>query len=485
MFCFSLSFEHFTRIPYVARMQANLTPMIPKALQEVCRTLEQKGASTWLVGGCVRDMLLGKQTQDWDIEVFGIHEPYLARVLETLGRFEYVGKHFGVCKLWLDNMVVDIALPRKEKKRGRGHKGFDIVCDPNLTPEKASLRRDFTINALMYHPLTNVLLDFHRGQEDLKKRVLRHVSPAFVEDPLRPLRAMQFAARFGMTLDENTAALCRELLDEAASLPNNRVWQEWVKWSKSEFPSFGLEALRCMGWDTLYPELVALQGCPQDAYWHPEGDVWRHTCLVVDEAAMLSREKHLSEQDNCILLFSALCHDLGKPLATFTNDKGRVVAPNHGALGVMPSVCFLQRLGAPKWLIKHVKPLVKEHVAHLSSDAPTARAVKRLAERLEPSHVVMWEMLTQADASGRHPAPKCRPALAWLKLAKQENVMWTKAEAIVTGKLLQAWGVCPSPQMGKIIDKAYQAQMDGKFYDELSAFLWWQSCDIVKDGQDG
>ena len=432
-----------------------------------------------MVGGCVRDLLLGVQLKDWDVEVFGLDETCLEEVLQSLGKVELVGKHFGVRKLWLEGIEVDVALPRREKKSGQGHQAFDVTCDPSLTPEQASLRRDFTINAMMYNPLTDELLDFHHGQGDLKAKVLRHVSPAFVEDPLRPLRAMQFASRFGLSLHKDTADLCKTMLDEAASLPVERVWQEWVKWSKSEHPSNGLKALKDMGWDALYPELVALQGCPQDVYWHPEGDVWIHTCLVVNEAATLAKEKGLSEKDTMILMFAALCHDLGKPSTTLTNEAGKIVSPNHGQAGVQPSLAFLKRIGAPKWLVQYIKPLVAEHVAHFSGDKPTARAVKRLAARLAPSNMVMWEMLTEADAGGRHPAPKSRPALAWLKLAEQENVTQVKAEAIVTGKLLLAWGVQSSPAMGDMLKVAYEAQMDGLFANQDEAFSWYQSHDIA------
>ncbi|MDQ7005024.1 MAG: HD domain-containing protein [Ghiorsea sp.] len=445
---------------------------IPKAVLETCEALAYTGGEAWLVGGCVRDILLGTSPQDWDIEVFKLEEDQLEYVLASLGRYEKVGKHFGVRKLWFKGLEIDIALPRQEKKNGVGHQGFTVVCDPNLRPKQASIRRDFTINAMMYNPMQNILLDVHGGQGDLKKRCLRHVSLAFEEDPLRPLRAMQFAARFDLTMYSTTVQICQGMLHEAGTLPKERIWQEWLKWSKSAYPSQGLKVLKNMGWDKLYPELMALQACPQDEYWHPEGNVWIHTCLVVDEAARLASERGLSEQDRVVLLFAALCHDLGKPLTTFINDVGKIVSPNHGQEGVQPSINFLQRIDAPAWLIKHVKPLVKEHVAHFSTDKITASAVKRLAARLEPSHIKMWERLTEADAGGRYPAPKSRPALPWLDLAESLDVAETKDKAIVTGKLLLRWGVEASPKMGELLRLAYESQVDGGFDDEPSAYKW-------------
>ncbi len=448
---------------------------ISPAVNVLCQHVADVGSVAWLVGGCVRDMLLKQQPKDWDVEIFGLSEESLHETLQRLGKVELVGKQFGVRKLWFEGVEIDVALPRKEKKDGLGHQGFDVVCDPSLSPKQATLRRDFSINAMMFNPVSEKLLDFHQGQQDLENKVLRHVSPAFVEDPLRPLRAMQFAARFNLTLHPETAQLCRNMLGEANTLPPERVWQEWLKWSRSAYPSQGLQALKDMGWDSLYPELVALQGCPQDSYWHPEGDVWIHTRLVVDEACKLANEKGLSKQDGMTLMFAALCHDLGKPITTYTNEEGKIVSPNHGQAGVQPSVAFLERIGATQRLIQHIKPLVKEHVAHFSCDKPTPRAVKRLAKRLLPSHIMMWEMLTEADAGGRYPAPKSRPALAWLKRADELAVTKNIEPPIVTGKLLLSWGMQASPQMGKVLEQAYEAQMDGAFDSEISAERWYKN----------
>ena len=447
--------------------------LIPEPVIATCHALAEAEGRAWLVGGCVRDMLLGHMPCDWDIEVYQLDENKLARILQHLGRVEHVGKQFGVYKLWYHDVEMDIALPRKEIKTGKGHTAFDIVCDAELAPEQAVLRRDFTINAMMFDPLTDELLDFYDGRQHLQTKQLKHVSPAFAEDPLRPLRAMQFAARFGLTLDTQTLDMCKQLLSEAASLPAARIWQEWLKWSKAEKPSLGLQALKDMGWDMFYPELLALQGCVQDKYWHPEGDVWTHTLLVVDEARKLCDIRGLNERESMVLVFAALCHDLGKPLTTRKDNQGKISSPNHGAAGVKPCEFFLQRMGSPRWLISHVKPLVAEHVAHFSGK-PTVRAVKRLAKRLEPSHIRMWEMLTEADANGREPAPPSRPALAWLELAQEVGISEEKQAPIVTGKLLLSWGLKPSPMVGDILEKAYEAQMDGLFTDEVSARQWYE-----------
>jgi len=444
---------------------------VPQAVLTVCRSIQALGGQAWLVGGCVRDLLLGLAPKDWDMEVYGLELVYLNQHLQTLGKCEQVGRHFGVSKLWIQGLEIDVAVPRTEKKSGLGHKGFEVSTDPYISPEKACLRRDFTMNAMMFDPLQGELHDFHHGLDDLEAKVLRAVSPAFAEDPLRPLRAMQFAARFQLNMDKDTAAMCQALMVEADSLPAARIWQEWLKWSKSDYPSWGLIALKDMGWLALYPELFALQGCAQHTRWHPEGDVWRHTCLVVDEAAKLAAARGLRGDDRVVLLFAALCHDLGKPLTSIVDEDGQIQAPNHGECGTAPSKSFLKAIAAPKWLCKQVLPLVEMHVAHFAESVSTS-AVLWLAYRLHPVNIVLWEMLTEADASGCSPLPATRPALAWLEEAKVLNVQYQQQAAIITGKVLINMGAQPSRQFGALLNKAYKAQLDGAFSNVREAKLW-------------
>ncbi|MDX8391473.1 MAG: CCA tRNA nucleotidyltransferase [Mariprofundaceae bacterium] len=444
---------------------------LPESLHRLCQCIMDAGGCAWLVGGSVRDLLLGIAPKDFDLEVYGLDTVQLKQTIQKLGRCEEVGKQFGVLKLWTDGLEFDLALPRSESKQGRGHRGFDIVSNPHMDPQTASQRRDFTINAMMINPLDNEFLDFHRGQKDLANGVLRHVSAAFSEDPLRPLRAMQFAARFRLTLDAQTAELCRELLTEAETLPGARIWEEWRKWAHAPHPSFGLDVLQQSGWLDLYPQLKALMGCPQDPTWHPEGDVWTHTRLVVDCAAVVAK-RYAWRGEKCErLLFAALCHDLGKPETTFKHESGRIRSSGHSEQGIEPSIQFLRSVRAPQPLKKHILPLVREHLVHLHGDA-TARAIRRLAHRLEPSNIDMWEALAEADASGRSPLPPARPAMPWLTQAKQINVEHTAPESLASGAMLLKMGMQPGPNIGALLKTAYQAQLDGEFTDAESARQW-------------
>jgi len=444
---------------------------LPVPVLDLCRKIRDIGGRSYLVGGSVRDLLLGEQPKDFDLEVYGIGLEPLHRHLSGFGRTEAVGRSFGVIKLWLDSLEIDVALPRSERKVSDGHRGFETDLDPEMTLNRASSRRDFTINAMMIDPLDGSLLDFHGGRKDLEQGILRHVSPSFSDDPLRVLRGMQFASRFRLQLHADTALLCRMLRGEADTLAIERVWLEWRKWAEGGSPACGLRVLEQSTWLSLYPELAALTGCQQEPKWHPEGDVWRHILYVVDCAAGISRRYGWSGERRNHLIFTSLLHDLGKPETTMTDHNGRIRSPDHSLQGLKYSASFLQRIGAPESLLSHIQPLIRDHLTHMHG-GPSERAVRRLSVRLEPSDIELWEALVEADASGRPPLPASRPALNWLQKALDMQHHKTKPAPVVTGKLLMKYGVVPGPEMGQIIQAAYEAQLDGEIGDGEDAWQW-------------
>jgi len=452
-------------------MTPSYSSRLDPAAKDVCARLQQAGGKAYLVGGCVRDLALGITPKDYDIEVYDLAMDKLQSTLAEMGRCQQVGKSFGVIKLWTGEHEIDVSLPRMERKTAAGHKGFDVSFDPGMTPQEASGRRDFSINAMMFDPLADELLDFHAGMIDLDQKVLRHLSPAFAEDPLRVLRGMQFAARFRLVLHDETAWLCRHLLGEAGSLAVERIWAEWRKWAGAQFPSFGLRVLQETGWISLYPELGAMMDCVQQPDWHPEGDVWIHTLQTVDVAAEIARRYDWRGDRRQILVFASLVHDIGKPVTTFVDETGCVRSPGHSTDGIKVAAAFLSRIGAPGAYGQMLAPLIKEHMTHMHGE-PTERAVRRLAQRLEPSDIEMWEALTEADASGRSPSPPARPALVWLSRAREQNSHQGKPAPIVSGKLLMHLGMQPGPEMGRIIHEAYEAQLDGRIANEQQAMLW-------------
>src|SRR5690349_8143371 len=214
---------------------------LPAELLHLLRTVPALSRA-FLVGGCVRDSLLGIDHKDFDLEVYGVDYETLARGLSAHGRVDLVGKSFGVIKFSSPNgSQWDFSLPRRDSKTSAGHKGFEVAFDPEISPQEAASRRDFTLNALMFDPRTREYLDFYGGREDLEQRVLRHTSAAFVEDPLRVLRGMQLAARFNLTPALETIALCRSIAHTFPELAVERVGMEWFKWAQlSQRPSAGL-----------------------------------------------------------------------------------------------------------------------------------------------------------------------------------------------------------------------------------------------------
>jgi hypothetical protein len=199
------------------------------AVAPVVSAIRRAGGTPVVVGGFVRDKMLGLDSKDIDIEVHGIEAEPLIRALKSIGKVDEVGKSFGVLKVKFGGEDLDISLPRTDSKTGEGHTGFDVSVDPHMGIEKALSRRDFTINAMGMDPDTGQLIDPFGGASDMKGGVLRAVSDAFSEDPLRVMRAVQFASRFGMRLDDKTAKMSRDLLPEIDSLPKERIWGEWEK----------------------------------------------------------------------------------------------------------------------------------------------------------------------------------------------------------------------------------------------------------------
>ena len=433
---------------------------------DIAQLVKNAGGRALLVGGCVRDELLGCECDDIDIECFGIEPDVLIKELSSRYELDLVGASFGVIKLLREN--VDVALPRRETKLGLGHRAFETECDPSLSVRDAAARRDFTINAIYKDPLTGEFVDPWGGKDDLEKRILRHVSPHFSEDPLRVLRGMQFVARFGLEAAAETIEICRAMAIE--NLARERLFEEWAKLLlKGKKISKGLEFLRATGWVKYYPELERLIGCEQDPNWHPEGDVWNHTLCCLDAFA-LEREKRSEEgrgdrREDLIVGFAVLCHDFGKPACTrYDPVKKRIRSLGHDDAGVEPTVSFLERLTNEEKLLKEVPPLVRFHMRPFSMwrDKSSDSAIRRLAAK-----VVRIDRLVRvaaADDLGRPPYPSSPEHLQWLAdQARRLEVESAAPFPIVRGRDLIALGMKPSVEFGKILSALYEAQLDGKF----------------------
>lgn len=436
-----------------------------KRAQRILDVLTAGGASdAFYVGGCVRDRLMGIDSKDIDIEVYGLSYDDIVRLLRPHFHVDLVGKSFGIVKV---GHTVDVGIPRRESKTGSGHKGFDVLPDPAMSPLEAMGRRDFTINAIGMRP-DGTLIDPFDGQSDLRQGILRATTRAFAEDPLRVLRGMQFAARFGFAMDEATIELSRSLRPEFETLAPERVWIEWEKWAtKGQQPSLGLLLLEHTGWIDCFPELAALRGTPQNPRFHPEGDVLTHTCLTVDAAVQVADTMRLTEEERKLLLFAALCHDFGKPYTTIRREDGTWTSPNHAAIGVSFAESFLRRMRAPGWLLESIRSLVAEHMAHMAlppDEEPSERSVRRLAVRLAPVSIRLWAALCRSDAKGCQASFDRHRTDFWEEVAERLAVNLEKPKPIIQGRHLLELGYLPGPDMGRLLHAAYEAQLDGLFH---------------------
>ncbi len=473
---------------------------------QLCQDIQAAQGRAFLVGGWVRDHVRGVPNVDYDIEVYGLEPARLRPLLAAHGIVNAVGEAFTVYKVKLpiadcglriadsgeivtaahdkesgqENVfsaqsairnpqsAIDVSLPRRESKIGRGHRGFEVTGDPWMSYEEAARRRDFTINAVMYDPLNNEFVDPFHGREDIANGIIRAVDPAtFVEDSLRVLRAMQFAARFAYKIDPATVALCRSI--DLSDLPAERIWAEVEKWLlQSNKPSLGFWAAIELGiTEKLWPEIQALIGCPQQYEWHPEGNVDIHTALVIDEARKLIDD--LPRAKKLAVMLGALAHDFGKPATTKLED-GLIRSKGHEDAGIAPTEAFLDRLKLSTIdgydVRKQVIALVADHLApghyyksFQKGEKVSDGAFRRLAQRVEPD---LLYRVARADCLGR--TGDFRPdAMEWFIARAQELSVVEKAPApLLLGRHVLALGLPPGPRIGQITKAVYELQLDGK-----------------------
>jgi tRNA nucleotidyltransferase (CCA-adding enzyme) len=456
---------------------------LPAVIATAVAELNAAGHRALIVGGAVRDALLGLECKDFDVEVHGIAYDRLAALLARLGRVDLVGKSFGVVKLAAEGASYDFSIPRRDSKTGLHHRDFHASFDPSITPRQAAGRRDFTINAMAWDPASGEVLDYFGGCEDLNNRVLRATTEAFREDPLRVLRGMQFACRFDLTVDPHTAAMCRSMVGEYPTISVERVAEEFMKWAvKSRWPGRIFEYLNGTGWVVRFPEIGRLAGVPQDPEWHPEGNVDFHTSLVLDAAARIAVRDRLEGDDRAVLLFAALAHDFAKATTTALREKDgalRWTSYGHEIDGGPMARGFLERIGIKAAIVDQVQPLTENHMVASGVGAdPTPRAVRRLAMRLAPASIAQLLRLIEADASGRPPLPPgLPPAAARIReLAEAQAVTEGPQPPLILGRhVLPYFHGEPGPHIGEVVRAAAEAQADGEFSNPAEALAWLET----------
>jgi len=452
----------------------------------ISRAVREAGGRAMLVGGSVRDLLLGiqsKDSKDFDLEAYGVAPDRLRSILESIAPVNAVGEQFTVYKLAFQSpaegepkdgagsergpgrLEIDVSIPRRESKSGRGHRGFIIEGDPGMSFEEAARRRDFTVNAVLLDPLSGEMIDPFGGVDDLKNRILRAVAEdTFVEDSLRVLRAVQLAARFEMSIEPRTVELCRSI--DLADLPAERIWGEFEKLLMlAARPSIGLEAAReLLVLDKLFPEIAATIGCPQEPEWHPEGDVFTHTKLCMDEAVKLVGD--LDKPRRITVMLAVLLHDLGKPLTTRIID-GRIRSMSHDDEGVEPARRVLNTLGLHTLggydVRSQVLALVFDHLRpgqfHRDGERVTPGAFRRLARRV---NINLLYRVAKADSLGRGAASTSVSQEWFLERAREIGVEHGAPAALLQGRHLIEAGFEPGPRMGELLRRVYELQLDGK-----------------------
>ncbi len=448
----------------------------PPLIAAIAAGVREAGGRALVVGGWVRDRLLASRasqntgpqqvaSKDIDMEIFGIPGDVLPGLLTAFGRVEAVGQSFPVFKVInSDGIEIDVAIPRRESKQGRGHKGFAVRGDPFMSIEDAAHRRDFTINAISWDPLTNEYVDPVGGRSDLERRQLRAVdSRTFADDSLRALRAVQFAARFDFTLDHGTIALCRSIrLDD---LPSERIWGELEKLLlQAARPSIGFALARDLGIvEQVLPEMVPLIGCEQEPEWHPEGDVWIHTLMVIDRARELNGD--LDRPRLITVMLGAICHDLGKPATTAYID-GRIRSLDHEQAGVAPTLSLLDRLNVHTiegfdvrqqvagLVAHHLKPGMLHKAANVGDGA-----FRRLAQKVD---LELLARLARADCLGRTGNFDCSAMDWFLARARSLGVEHRAPAPLLLGRHLLALGLTPGPRVGDVLKQIYEKQLDGE-----------------------
>ncbi len=453
---------------------------LPPSLQAVLDVLPR----ALIVGGSVRDHLLGLEPKDFDVEVYGQTAEQIQANLAKFGRVEMVGESFGVYKLTTaDGQTYDFSAPRRDSKvpGGKGHKAFKVEFDPTITEIEAAARRDLTINALAWNPKTGEILDFYGGVSDLKGRILRHTSLHFQDDPLRPLRIFQFAARMGFTVAPETAQLCRTMAHRCSELPKERIGEEFNKFLlKGKDHNAGFRALREMGWLAQFPELQALDGLPQDHEYHPEGDVLTHTGHCLTALSKQDRWKALHYGDKLITMYGMLTHDFGKATTTKLERKAKlnrevIVSPGHDKAGVAPALRLMEALNVPKEMAERATAHVSYHMEHIQLKGDYQ--IRRLSVDMGKESIYKLGMIVEGDMSGRPPLPGGQaPAMqAILDRAQEMDCLHQKPKAILQGRDLLKWGLKPGPGVGVLLEAAYEAQTRGYIDNKDDAEKWFRA----------
>ncbi len=428
--------------------------------------IQRAGGRVYEVGGVVRDRLLGLAPKDADYLVTKLPAAKLIEILKPFGSVHGVGQSFGVVKFRprgtpAEVPELDFALPRRERSTGPGHRDFDVDFDPEIPVEEDLKRRDFTVNAMAQDLADGRIVDPFGGRADLEKRVLRIVFPnAFVDDPLRILRGIQFAARFGLAAEPETLASMTANAERITTVSGERIAQELKKLLLSPKPSIGFYLMRDIGLLAfLLPELHALIGVTQPGK-KDVGDAFDHTLRVLDASRS---DRELENAGDLTLMLAALFHDLGKA-TTRKEEGGRVTFHGHQFVSRRLTERRLKALRVEQIGVdpKEIATLVENHMYDTGPDF-TDKAVRRFANKIGLRLVFMQIDLRIADNRGGAHPNNIRKPLAMRKRIREElekKAPFGLKDLAITGADLLAQGYAPGPKLGEKLKELLDLVLD-------------------------
>ena len=422
--------------------------------KQIAHKVKEYHGRAYYVGGYVRDYLLNIENKDIDIEVYGISEDQLINILKTISTPISKGKSFGV--YGLKGSSLDIALARKETKIGNKHNDFNIDVDPYIKPSIACLRRDFTINALMMDILTEEIFDYVGGIYDLKHKIIRHIDDkTFIEDPLRVLRACQFAARFDFDIDLKTKQLCQNI--DISYISKERVEEETKKaLLKAKKPSSYFNHLKDMNQlRYFYKPLYDLIDVAQNPKHHKEGDAYIHAMLALDNATYFKNE--VSDQYKFLNL--ALYHDIGKAKTTKLNDKGYIQSINHEAVGsnMVDEIIYLK----DKKMIKYLKENILYHMElnKLYTNSKNINKYCKLLNKVKyPKDLIYFSLVDKMSQGNRFSMEELNQELH--DLLKVYDIYKERLKIdVITGDDLIKAGLTPNENFKILLQRAEELRM--------------------------
>ena len=443
---------------------ATLTPLTRSIAPATSRAPSATpAAARSIVGGWVRDRLLGRESKNIDLEVFGVPGVGCARCSKRSVASRAVGESFQVYKIG----DIDVSLPRRDSKAGRGHRGFVVIGDPEMSIEEAARRRDFTINGISWDPLTDEYLDPFDGRGDLERRAPAHGRPGDVRRR-QPARAARGPVRRALRRSRSTTST-RDALPRrfrSTICRPSAIWGEFEKLLFAPRPSIGFALALDLGVVArLFPELQALVGCPQEPEWHPEGDVWVHTLQVIDQAR--TRIDDLPRPQQLAVMLGAVCHDLGKPATTAFID-GRIRSMDHEEQGVAPATALLDRLNVHSIDGYDVRRQVLGITAqHLKPGIVVQGARRSRRRRVPPAGAEGRPRAARASRQVRLRGTRARrvrlhrDGLVPRARARARRRACRPPEPILLGRHLLALGLKPGPRVGEILKAVYEQQLDG------------------------